>query len=176
MPPKTCLRCSINLESAPAKALASALVATFRFIWPRSNWNASRRWSSSAPLLTFPPSSGHHEPVWEILRRRHPGGDAQIKAVLASTKCLATSYDALNFTPPLLSTIQARTLIIQGDGDPLYPRRTLRRKGQSHSALSPLDRPQRGPRPGHRSPLARVPPNGLGLPAGIDFSPCRDGL
>ena len=58
---------------------------------------------------------------WEILRRRHPGGDEQIKAILASTKSFATSYDDLNFTPPLLSTIQARTFIIQGDRDPLYP-------------------------------------------------------
>lgn len=58
---------------------------------------------------------------WEILRRRHPGGDKQIKAILASTKSFATSYDDLNFTPPFLSTIKARTLIIQGDRDPLYP-------------------------------------------------------
>lgn len=57
----------------------------------------------------------------QILRRRHPGGDAQIKAILASTKSFAASYDDLNFTPPLLSTIQARTFIIQGDRDPLYP-------------------------------------------------------
>jgi pimeloyl-ACP methyl ester carboxylesterase len=61
------------------------------------------------------------EQQWEILRRRHPGGDAQIKAILASSKSFATSYDDLNFTPPLLSTIQARTFIIQGDRDPLYP-------------------------------------------------------
>jgi len=61
------------------------------------------------------------EQHWEILRRRHPGGDEQIKAILASTKSFATSYDDLNFTPPLLSTIQARTFIIQGDRDPLYP-------------------------------------------------------
>ena len=61
------------------------------------------------------------EQQWEILRRRHPGGDTQIKAILASTKSFATSYDDLNFTPPLLSTIQARTFIIQGDRDPLYP-------------------------------------------------------
>jgi hypothetical protein len=27
----------------------------------------------------------------------------------------------MNFTPPYLSTIQARTLIVQGDRDPLYP-------------------------------------------------------
>lgn len=58
---------------------------------------------------------------WEMMRRRHPGGDAQIKALLASTASFADSYDDMNFTPPYLSTIQARTLIVQGDRDPLYP-------------------------------------------------------
>ena len=29
--------------------------------------------------------------------------------------------DDLNFTPPYLSTIKARTLIVHGDKDPLYP-------------------------------------------------------
>jgi pimeloyl-ACP methyl ester carboxylesterase len=61
------------------------------------------------------------EQQWETLRRRHPGGDAQIKAILASGKAFANSYDDMNFTSPYLSTIQARTLIVQGDRDPLYP-------------------------------------------------------
>ena len=61
------------------------------------------------------------EGEWERLRRSHPGGDAQIKAILASTTAFADSYDDMNFTPPYLSTIQARTLIVQGDRDPLYP-------------------------------------------------------
>jgi pimeloyl-ACP methyl ester carboxylesterase len=61
------------------------------------------------------------EQDWETMRRRHPGGDAQIKALLASTASFAESYDDMNFTPPYLSTIKARTLIIQGDRDPLYP-------------------------------------------------------
>jgi pimeloyl-ACP methyl ester carboxylesterase len=57
----------------------------------------------------------------ESLRRRHPGGDAQIQAILASTQAFADSYDDMTFTPPQLSTIRARTLIVQGDRDPLYP-------------------------------------------------------
>ncbi|HET7840549.1 MAG TPA: alpha/beta fold hydrolase, partial [Terriglobia bacterium] len=61
------------------------------------------------------------EAQWDVLRRSHPGGDAQIKALLESTRAFAASYDDLNFTPPLLSTIRARTLIVQGDRDPLYP-------------------------------------------------------
>jgi pimeloyl-ACP methyl ester carboxylesterase len=61
------------------------------------------------------------EQEWEAMRRRHPRGDSQIRTLLASTRSFADSYDDLNFTPPLLSTIKARTLIVQGDRDPLYP-------------------------------------------------------
>jgi pimeloyl-ACP methyl ester carboxylesterase len=77
------------------------------------------------PAQARPPMSHYPDTLsqqqWETLRRRHPGGDEQIKAILASTKSFATSYDDLNFTPPLLSSIEARTFIIQGDRDPLYP-------------------------------------------------------
>ena len=58
---------------------------------------------------------------WESMRRRHPGGDEQIKALLASTRSFADSRDDMNFTPPDLASIRARTLIVQGDRDPLYP-------------------------------------------------------
>jgi len=61
------------------------------------------------------------EQQWEFLRRSHPGGDQQIQALLDSTQAFADSYDDLSFTPPHLATIQARTLIVQGDRDPLYP-------------------------------------------------------
>lgn len=61
------------------------------------------------------------EQQWGVLRRTHPGGDAQIQAILASTESFADSYDDMSFTPPQLSTIRARTLIVQGDHDPLYP-------------------------------------------------------
>jgi pimeloyl-ACP methyl ester carboxylesterase len=57
----------------------------------------------------------------EFLRRHHPGGDPQIKALLDSTKSFADSYDDMNFTPPVLSKVQARTLVVQGGRDPLYP-------------------------------------------------------
>jgi len=58
---------------------------------------------------------------WARLRNSHPGGDSQINALLASTAAFADTYDDQNFTPPLLATIKARTLIIQGDRDPLFP-------------------------------------------------------
>jgi pimeloyl-ACP methyl ester carboxylesterase len=57
----------------------------------------------------------------QALRARHPHGDDQIRALYAMTAGFATSYHDMAFTPPLLATIQARTLIVHGDRDPLYP-------------------------------------------------------
>ncbi len=50
-----------------------------------------------------------------------PGANAQQLAQFASIRGFAESYDDMNFTPPKLATIAARTLIVQGDNDPLYP-------------------------------------------------------
>jgi len=76
--------------------------------------------AQARPIMRRYPDSLSDED-WETMRRRHPGGDPQIKTLLASVRAFADSYDDLNFTPPYLSTIQARTLIVQGDRDPLYP-------------------------------------------------------
>ncbi len=37
------------------------------------------------------------------------------------TRGFATSDDDMAFTPPLLATIAARTLVVHGDRDPFYP-------------------------------------------------------
>jgi pimeloyl-ACP methyl ester carboxylesterase len=55
------------------------------------------------------------------LRQRHPGGEEQIRALFSQGRAFAERYDDMNFTPPYLSTITARTLIIYGDRDPFYP-------------------------------------------------------
>ena len=73
--------------------------------------------------------ASHHESLCgkpprratRILCRHHFGGEPQVRTLLESTKSFATSYDDMNFTPPYLSVIQARTLIVQGDRDPRYP-------------------------------------------------------
>jgi len=72
-----------------------------------------------AIMRQYPDSVPARQP--EAWRQKHPGGDPQIQALLDSARAFADSYDDLNFTPPLLSTIQARTLIVQVDRDPLYP-------------------------------------------------------
>ncbi len=55
------------------------------------------------------------------MRERHKGGEKQIEWIIAQTRSMADNYEDVNFTPPLLGTITARTLIVFGDIDPLYP-------------------------------------------------------
>lgn len=58
---------------------------------------------------------------WQQMRQWHKHGDEQIRAIWKQAHGFADSYDDMNFTPPYLSTISARTLIVHGDRDPLYP-------------------------------------------------------
>lgn len=57
----------------------------------------------------------------ERMRKRHVHGEAQIQQLFAMVQAFAETYDDVNFTPPYLSTINADTLIVFGDRDPLYP-------------------------------------------------------
>jgi len=61
------------------------------------------------------------EAEWTALRARHVHGDDQIRALWEMTRGFASSYDDMAFTPPLLATIAARTLVVHGDRDPFYP-------------------------------------------------------
>jgi pimeloyl-ACP methyl ester carboxylesterase len=61
------------------------------------------------------------EADWNMMRQRHKYGDDQIRMLWAQGHAFKDSYDDINFTPPLLGTIQARTLIVHGDRDPFYP-------------------------------------------------------
>lgn len=61
------------------------------------------------------------EEEWQRMRQWHPRGDEQIRAIWIQSNAFKDSYDDMNFTPPYLSTIAARTLIVHGDRDPLYP-------------------------------------------------------
>jgi pimeloyl-ACP methyl ester carboxylesterase len=55
------------------------------------------------------------------LRQRHRRGDEQIRGLFRHGRAMADQYEDMSFTPPYLSTITARTLIIYGDRDPLCP-------------------------------------------------------
>ncbi|HEY3139408.1 MAG TPA: alpha/beta hydrolase [Blastocatellia bacterium] len=63
----------------------------------------------------------HSEAEWEQMRQWHKRCDEQILAIWRTMSALKDSYDDMNFTPPYLSMIKARTLIVHGDRDPLYP-------------------------------------------------------
>ena len=58
---------------------------------------------------------------WQQMRQWHKLGDEQIRAIWRLSNGFKDSYDDMNFTPPYLSTITARALIVHGDRDPLYP-------------------------------------------------------
>jgi pimeloyl-ACP methyl ester carboxylesterase len=58
---------------------------------------------------------------WSMMRQWHKHGDEQIRALWRQGNAFKDSYDDMNFTPSYLSTIKARTLIVHGDRDPLYP-------------------------------------------------------
>src|SRR5580765_2030257 len=58
---------------------------------------------------------------WAVQRQRHVHGDDQIRMLYEQMRGLKDSYDDMAFTPPLLGTIAARTLVVHGDRDPLYP-------------------------------------------------------
>jgi pimeloyl-ACP methyl ester carboxylesterase len=57
----------------------------------------------------------------DALRARHVRGDEQIARLYEMTRSFATSVDDMAFTGASLGTITARTLIVHGDRDPLYP-------------------------------------------------------
>jgi pimeloyl-ACP methyl ester carboxylesterase len=61
------------------------------------------------------------EEEWEQMRVWHKYGDEQIRTLWRLGHEFKDSYGDMNFTPPYLSTIKARTLIVHGDRDPLYP-------------------------------------------------------
>ena len=58
---------------------------------------------------------------WETMRKRHKHGDEQIMAIWEWLRGMAESHDDMNFTAPSLARITARTLIVYGDRDFLYP-------------------------------------------------------
>jgi pimeloyl-ACP methyl ester carboxylesterase len=58
---------------------------------------------------------------WQQMREWHKHGDEQIRALWRMSSAFKDSFTDMSFTPPYLSTITARTLIVHGDRDMLYP-------------------------------------------------------
>jgi pimeloyl-ACP methyl ester carboxylesterase len=73
-------------------------------------------------IMKHVPTAENQTPQeWASMRKRHKLGDQQIAALWDWTRGMQHSYDDMNFTTPALSKITARTMIVYGDRDPLYP-------------------------------------------------------
>jgi pimeloyl-ACP methyl ester carboxylesterase len=57
----------------------------------------------------------------ERMLRSHVGGEAQVRRLVEMVHAFADDYDDVDFKPDQLATIRARTLVVFGDRDPLYP-------------------------------------------------------
>lgn len=73
-----------------------------------------------AIMRTVDPES-RTEQEWTGMRAKHRLGDEQIRSLWRTAQGFADSHDDMCFTPPSLARITARTLIVTGDRDPLYP-------------------------------------------------------
>jgi pimeloyl-ACP methyl ester carboxylesterase len=94
----------------PGRVTAMALVSAASY-YPEQSRTIMR--SHTADKLT--------DDEWRIQRQRHQHGDEQIRALLRHGQAFADEYHDMNFIPPYLATITARTLIVSGDRDPLVP-------------------------------------------------------
>jgi pimeloyl-ACP methyl ester carboxylesterase len=63
----------------------------------------------------------HSEEELQLMRKRHLHGDDQIRLLWEQAHAFKDSYDDMNLNRDDLASISARTLIVHGDRDPLYP-------------------------------------------------------
>jgi pimeloyl-ACP methyl ester carboxylesterase len=61
------------------------------------------------------------EEEWAAMRSIHFHGDEQIQMLWEQASAFSESDNDMNFTPEMLSQIETKTLIVQGDRDPIYP-------------------------------------------------------
>ena len=55
------------------------------------------------------------------MKERHVHGDEQIDRLFASARGFAADDEDARFSPAMLERVRARTLLVFGDRDPLYP-------------------------------------------------------
>ncbi|MBK8256918.1 MAG: alpha/beta fold hydrolase [Polyangiaceae bacterium] len=95
------------------------------------------------------------EQDWAQMHRWHVHGDEQIKAIWAMSEHFANNNEDMSFTPQRLSRIQAQTLLVHGDRDPLYPLNLAHEMSTAipHSALWIIPNGGHSPIFGEMAPL-----------------------
>lgn len=58
---------------------------------------------------------------WDAMRKIHFNGDEQIKMIWHQANAMGTHEDDMNLSSNDLARIKIKTIIVQGDRDPLYP-------------------------------------------------------
>jgi pimeloyl-ACP methyl ester carboxylesterase len=104
----------LHMATARPGVISAMVLVSATPYFPASLRNAAAHFTQEA-------LDGLSDADRDALRARHVHGDAQIAALYAITRGFAESYDDMALTPPQLGRIAARTLIIHGDRDPLYP-------------------------------------------------------
>jgi pimeloyl-ACP methyl ester carboxylesterase len=72
-------------------------------------------------IMSTMTEEGRSAEEWAQMRSRHHQGDDQIRALWRHAREFANDRSDMNFDAARLSAITARTLIVHGDRDPLYP-------------------------------------------------------
>jgi len=92
---------------------------------------------------------------WEVMRSRHSRGDSQIRDLVGYLRGLAAAEGDVDFSPAKLSSIQAETLIVQGDSDWCFPPTLVAElhKGIPDASLWVIPNGEHVPILGHRAPL-----------------------
>jgi pimeloyl-ACP methyl ester carboxylesterase len=94
----------------PDRVEAMVLVGAGMYL-PQDCRETISQWTAD----TYPESG------WNRMRQWHRHGDEQIRALFDMLAQMAADYEDPAFTPPCLSTITARTLIVHGDRDYCFP-------------------------------------------------------
>ena len=58
---------------------------------------------------------------WAVMRSRHPRGDDQIREIAGYLRGMAAAEGDVDFNPERLSSVRAKTFIVQGDSDWCFP-------------------------------------------------------
>lgn len=76
---------------------------------------------AKADILAFPLFQDHPARAREYWLKVHPGGEAQVRELIARFHEVGDIAEEMSFTPEQLSTIEGRTLLVVGDRDGLLP-------------------------------------------------------
>lgn len=101
----------LHMASAQRQRIAAMVLVSATTHFPEQ----ARKIMRAAAFATMPPQ------VQAIYQASATRGDEQIQQLIAQFNLLGDNYEDMAFTPAQLSCISARTLVVHGDSDRLFP-------------------------------------------------------